>query len=104
TWWTGVRGHGGHILEWVGVTGGGGSMPFQGVSVVEQRAAFVARATEEGANVRGLCREYGISPTTGYQWLRRAGELGPSGLADRPRRPHRSPGATAAALVEEAVA
>ena len=79
-------------------------MPFQGVSVVEQRAAFVARATEEGANVRGLCRAYGISPTTGYQWLRRAGELGPSGLADRPRRPHRSPGATAAALVEEAVA
>lgn len=79
-------------------------MPFQGVSVVEQRAAFVARATEEGANVRGLCRAYGISPTTGYQWLRRASELGPSGLADRPRRPHRSPGATAAALVEEAVA
>ena len=79
-------------------------MPFHGVSIVEQRAAFVARAREDGANMRGLCREYAISPTTGYQWLKRASEPGPSGLEDRSRRPHRSPGASASALVQEVVA
>ena len=76
-------------------------MPFREVSIMDQRILFVARATEEGANIRGLCREHGISPTTGYEWLRRAKELGRSGLADRSRRPHHSPSATAEALVRE---
>lgn len=78
-------------------------MPFQGVSIVEQRGAFVARARLEGANVRALCREYGISPTSGYRWLNRESQLGPAGLEDRPRRPHHSPDATSAALVHEVV-
>jgi transposase InsO family protein len=67
-------------------------MPFQGVSVMDQRARFVAEAMAEGSNMRALCRSYGVSPTTGYKWLGRvsSGE----GLEDRSRRPHRSPSAT----------
>ena len=42
-------------------------MPFREVSIMDQRILFVARATEEGANIRGLCREHGISPTSGYE-------------------------------------
>jgi transposase InsO family protein len=49
-------------------------------------------AAQEGANVRELCRRFGIHPDTGYKWLGRwtSGEE----LADRSRRPHSSPGQT----------
>src|SRR6185437_5169492 len=78
------------------------AMPFRGVSLMDQRAAFVAAARMEGANLRSLCRAYGISRTTGYKWLSRAAG-GDEALADRPRRPHRSPRRTAA-VVEAVVA
>lgn len=63
---------------------------------MEQRAKFVAAAMEEGANVRSLCRDYGVSPTTAYKWLERVSSG--AGLAERSRRPHRSPQRTPAAV------
>jgi transposase InsO family protein len=78
-------------------------MPFRGVSVMDQRAAFVSAARVEGANVRDLCRAYKISPTTGYKWLGRV-RGGAIDLADRSRRPHRSPRRTAAELEAAVVA
>ena len=64
-------------------------MPFRGVSMQDQRAAFVAMAGTAGANVRAACRYFGISPTTGYKWLARAAA---GDLADHSRRPRSSPG------------
>lgn len=63
---------------------------------MEQRARFVAAAMAAGANIRALCRDYGISPTTGYKWLGRvaAGD----GLGERSRRPLRSPAQMPAAI------
>jgi len=78
-------------------------MPFRGMSVVEQREAFVRQALEEGSNVRALCRAYGISPTTGYRWLGRYRASGASGLRDRSRRPRRSPKATGAEVVKAVI-
>jgi transposase InsO family protein len=66
-------------------------MPWQEVAVVSQRAEFVALALQEGANVRALCRRFGISPPTAYKWLRRYQSAGVAGLVDQSRRPHRSP-------------
>ena len=63
--------------------------------------SFVAAACEDGANIRGLCRVYGISPTTGYKWLGRA-QSGSGDLGARSRRPHRSPRRTPREL-EQAV-
>src|SRR6516225_12274802 len=68
----------------------GPSMPWQEVSVMDQRREFVGLAMQEGVNRRELCRRFGISPTTGYKWLLRWG-LGDEQLADRSRRPHWSP-------------
>ncbi len=67
-------------------------MPWQEVSVMEQRKEFVRLAGMEGANRRELCRRFGIHPSTGYKWLGRDGDLN-----DRSRRPHSSPGRTDAA-------
>lgn len=65
-------------------------MPWQEVSVMEQRREFVSLAMQEGVNRRELCRRFGISPDVGYKWLRRWA-AGDRDLADRSRRPHASP-------------
>lgn len=61
---------------------------------MELRAEFVQLADQPDANISQLCRRYGISRPTGYKWLRRYRKQGLEGLADRSRRPHRSPNKT----------
>ena len=66
-------------------------MPFRGMSAMDQKREFVVFAAAEGANVRPLCRRFGISPTTGYKWLERYRREGLAGLAEQSRRPRLSP-------------
>ena len=40
----------------------------------------LAKQSIHGENFRQLCRQYGISTKTGYQWRRRFGEPGEAGL------------------------
>jgi transposase InsO family protein len=72
-------------------------MPFCEVSRMDERLEFVMLASAQGANMRGLCRRFGISPTTGYKWLGRWRLGGPAGLAEGSRRPRVSPLRTEAA-------
>ncbi|MGY4435916.1 transposase-like protein [Bradyrhizobium sp. F1.13.1] len=65
-------------------------MPWNEVSVMDQRREFVRLALQEGTNRRELCRRFGISPDVGYKWLRRW-QAGDHELADQPRRPKRMP-------------
>jgi putative transposase len=76
-------------------------MAWKEVSAMDQRKEFVRLALLEGANRRELCRRFGISPPTGYKWLRRFG-AGEVDCADRSRRPLSSP-MRCAAVVEAAV-
>lgn len=76
-------------------------MPWREVSVMEARQEFVALALLEGVNRRELCRRFGIHPDTGYKWLKRWAS---EGLADRSRRPHRSPRRSDAAIEARIVA
>lgn len=46
-------------------------MPWKEVSIMSQRLEFVTLATAENANLRHLCRCYGISSATAYKWLHR---------------------------------
>jgi transposase InsO family protein len=66
------------------------------------RKEFVLLAMQENANVRALCRQFGISPKTGYKLINRYAEEGEAGLADRSRQPKSSPQRTAD-TVESAV-
>lgn len=77
-------------------------MPWREVSIMSERREFVDLARQEGANIRELCRRFGISAPTGYKWVERFETEGVDGLRDRSRRPHRSPGSTPVE-VEEAV-
>jgi transposase-like protein len=56
------------------------------------RSEFVLFASQDGANLRALCRHFNISPSTGYKWLRRWTEEGAAGLADRSVRLSIRPG------------
>jgi transposase InsO family protein len=76
-------------------------MPFKECSLVSQREEFCRLGLAAGSNVRALCRRFGVSPTTGYKWIRAYRALGAAGLSDRSRRPLTSPGRTAAAVEAE---
>ena len=78
-------------------------MPWQEVSVMDQRREFVMLAKQEGVNLRKLCRQFGISAPTAYKWIERY-DAGDTRLADRSRRPHHSPDRTAAAVEQQIVA
>ena len=77
-------------------------MPWKEVSIMSQRLEFVALARAENANIRLLCRSFGIGSATAYKWLHRFQSSGANGLEDRSRRPHHSPSRTPAEM-EEAV-
>lgn len=73
-------------------------MPWQARDTMSLRREFVELAVREGSNRRALCRRFGISPKTAYKWIERFGREGPSGLADRSRRPDSSPARSRADL------
>lgn len=73
-------------------------MPWSEKSIMSQRHEFVMLFEQEGVNRRELCRRFGISPTVGYRLWARYRQEGHAGLADRSRRPQRSPGRSAAAM------
>lgn len=66
-------------------------MPWKEVSAMSLKEEFVTLANQEGANIRHLCRAFGISPKTAYKWLSRFHQQGPDGLAEHSRRPITSP-------------
>ncbi|GHU11825.1 hypothetical protein FACS1894185_5670 [Betaproteobacteria bacterium] len=65
------------------------------------RLEFVSFAQQEEANIRGLCRRFGVSPATAYKWLHRFQERGTAGLEERSRRPLHSPSMTSDAVVAQ---
>jgi len=70
---------------------------------MDSRLEFVRLAEQGGVSVAELCRRFGISRETGFQYLRRYRESGLDGLKDRSRRPHTSPRRTPAAMEAQIV-
>jgi len=59
---------------------------------------FVERATN-GESVSALCREFGVSRTSGHKWINRFKARGYEGLDEESRRPKSTPLATAEDIV-----
>jgi transposase InsO family protein len=66
---------------------------------VDQRLQFLSSYQREEMSVTDLCHEFGISRPTAYRWINRYKEVGPEGLLDLSRRPHRCSHATPDAVV-----
>ena len=65
------------------------------------RFKVLQEACERSRNVARTCRHFGISRQAYYRWKRRYDAHGAAGLADRPSRPLRSPGATPPEVVSK---
>jgi transposase len=61
-------------------------MPWKELSAMDERMPFVARLVE-GERMAVLCREFDISPKTGYKIFDRYKHSGLEGLTDPSRRP-----------------
>ena len=70
------------------------------MEVQDQRVRFVIAASRSGQNMSELCREFGISRPTGYQWLERYRTAGVAGIREKSRRPQRSPRRTGTGIEE----
>lgn len=79
-------------------------MPWPVKDLISVRLEFVSLARQPDANVRQLCRRFGLSPTIAYKWLARFAQGGLEALRDHSRRPKQSPARTPAAQEEKIVA
>lgn len=79
-------------------------MPWRQTDPVLERTRFVLEHERSGLSISELCRRYGISRPTGYQWIRRYRAEGMDGLLDRSRRPLESPRKTPPEVVEKLIA
>ena len=66
-------------------------MPWKTMEVRQQRVEFIVQALRSSAPLSQLCHEFGISRPTGYKWVARYRAGGVEAIAERSRRPHRSP-------------
>jgi putative transposase len=79
-------------------------MPWRGMSPMDQRMQFVTEYHSGLFTMTELAEQYAIARKTGYKWLARYDAEGVVGLLERSRRPHHSPQATPADLVDALVA
>lgn len=62
-------------------------MPWKETDPMDQREEFVLKALEKSSPFAELCRQYGVSPKTGYKWLGRFREGGLPALHDQSTKP-----------------
>jgi len=71
---------------------------------MEQRIEFVVQALQLDANISVLCKEHGISRSTGYRWLNRYHRSDSLlGIRELSRRPHSSPMRASSAVEREVI-
>ncbi len=78
-------------------------MPWEGVTVSEQREQFLEDHKLNYYSVTDLAERYSISRKTAHKWIDRYEEHGQDGYQELSRRPHSCPWQTEAAVVEELV-
>ena len=79
-------------------------MPWEGVTVSEQKQRFIEDYLLNYYSVTELAERFNISRKTAHKWINRYLEQGPAGLEEQSRRPKSCPWQTDAALVAEIVA
>jgi putative transposase len=79
-------------------------MPWEGVTVSEQRQNFIRDYTDGRYSRTELAERFSISRKTAYRWINRFKAEGPKGIEERSRRPHGCPWQTDKRIVEDLVA
>lgn len=63
-------------------------MPWKETVAMKERLSFVARHSLGTLSMTRLCADYGISRKTGYKWINRYADEGPSAFVERSHAPH----------------
>jgi putative transposase len=79
-------------------------MPWSEVSPMDQRLYFIAEYHTGLYSMTELAAAYGVSRRIGYRWVDLYDREGPARLAGASRRPHTSPTATPAGILERVLA
>ena len=79
-------------------------MPWEGVTVSEQRQRFLEDYQLKYYTIVELADRFSISPKTAHKWINRFEQYGQAGYHELSRRPHSCPWQTNAAVTEELVA
>jgi transposase InsO family protein len=79
-------------------------MPWKETNIEMERMKFILALQQEEETMTELCRRFGISRETGYEWKRRFEAEGLHGLENRPCTPHSHPNATEDRLADQIVA
>ena len=58
-------------------------MPWEGVTVMDQKVRFVSEYLDGYFSIAELCRQFNVSRKTGYKWIGRYEEYGSRGLEER---------------------
>ncbi len=66
-------------------------MPWEETTPMDERVKFLAQYQQAEVSFALLCRQFGISRTTGYKWVERYRQEGADGLKERSRAPQHSP-------------
>ncbi len=74
-------------------------MSWSQTSPMDQRTQFIADVLRQTLSITELCERYNVSRKTGYKWIRRYLDEGPSGLQERSCRPHGCPHQTPEEIV-----
>jgi transposase InsO family protein len=78
-------------------------MPWEGVTVSEQRQNFIRDYVSGIYSRSELAKAFSISRKTAYKWIKRFNDEGRGGLEERSRRPHSCPWQTDDEVVQEIV-
>ena len=78
-------------------------MPWEKLTVCEQRLKFIYLYLENEISLSRLCIEFGISRTTGYKLINRYCDFGVDGLKDVSRAPHSHPNEVSEKVKDEII-
>ncbi len=78
-------------------------MPWKETEPMKERMKFVLDVEAGIFGFGEVCERYGISPKTGYKWVKRFEAEGVEGLRDRSRAPHHCPHKTALWIEDQVV-
>ncbi len=79
-------------------------MGFKETTKMDGRRELARQVLSGAKSMTEACKDAGVSRPTGYRWVRRAQEMGITGMKERSRRPHHSPRATPPEVVAEILA
>jgi putative transposase len=78
-------------------------MPWEGVTVSEQKQRFIEDYLLNYYSVTELAERFNISRKTAHKWINRYMEQGPAGLEEQSRRPKSCPWQTGPGVMDEIV-